>query len=234
MEHTKTVDVWSSTMPVQLIEPDSATSALPGLILCHHREGVDDFTIDAGRRLAVAGFVVAIPNMYHRRPAGESWELSRETISDVNSCHDLRRTADLLRGQKSVRNEALGIIGHCMGGRTAFLGAAVMPELKACVVLYGGGIFRSEGTGMPAPIAMTQNIRAAILGLYGDQDHVIPLQEIHKLIGTLKEHNIRNEFHIYENAGHAFQDFCRPKMYRQSVSDDAWHRSINFLRKELC
>ena len=233
MEQNVSVDVSGSAMPVALVQPDNATSPSPALILCHHREGVDEFTLDAARRLAAAGFVVAVPNMYHRRPDGETWEVSRKTMSDANTVADLRATADFLAHQPSVRADAIGIIGHCMGGRTAFLGAAVMPQMKAAVVLYGGGIFKTEGEGMLAPITLTKNIRAPMLGLYGDKDHIISVDEINRLIETLNEHNIPNEFHVYENAGHAFQDFSRPKMYSKAASDDAWVRCLNFLNKTL-
>lgn len=220
-------------MPVTLVEPDHPAGPVPALILCHHREGVDEFTLDAGRRLATHGFVVAIPNMYHRRPAGEAWEISRETITDLTSVADLQATRDFVRTQASVRKDSLGIIGHCMGGRSAFLGAAVMPEMKVAVVLYGGGIFKSEGIGMPTPISLAQNIRATILGLYGDQDHITSIEEIRKLVDVLKQSNIRQEFHIYECVGHAFQDFSRSKLYVKEASDDAWKRTFSFLKNNL-
>jgi carboxymethylenebutenolidase len=233
METKVKIDVSGSAMSITLMQPDSAPSPLPGLILCHHREGVDEFTLDAGRRLAAGGFIVAIPNMYHRRPAEEAWETSRKTMSDTNVVADLRATADLLARQPSVRADALGIIGHCMGGRSAFLGAAVMPQMKAAVVLYGGGIFKTEGEGMPAPITLTRNIRASILGLYGDRDHVVPVDEIDRLISVLQEQDIRHAFHVYQDVGHAFQDYTRPKMYFKNTSDDAWIRTFDFLNKTL-
>jgi carboxymethylenebutenolidase len=233
MEAEMKVDVSGSAMSIRLMQPDGATSPSPGLILCHHREGVDEFTLDAGRRLAAGGFVVAIPNMYHRRPAEEAWESSRKTMSDPNVVADLRATADLLARQPSVRADALGLVGHCMGGRTAFLGAAVMPQMKAAVVLYGGGIFKTEGEGMPAPISLIGDIQAAILGLYGDHDHVVPLDDIKRLIAALKEHDIQNSFHIYPGVGHAFQDYTRSKMYFKDTSEDAWHRMLDFLNTTL-
>jgi carboxymethylenebutenolidase len=233
MEKNVNVDVSGSAMQVTLILPDDTMSPSPALILCHHREGVDEFTVNAGQRLAAGGFVVAIPNMYHRRPAGEAWEISRKTLSDINVVADLHATAGFLAQQSSARPGAIGIIGHCMGGRSAFLGAAVMPQVKAAVVLYGGGIFKTEGEGMPAPIALIKDIRASILGLYGDHDHIVSLDEINRLVAAMKENNIRNEFHIYKNAGHAFQDYSRPELYFKTESEDAWVRCFNFLNETL-
>jgi carboxymethylenebutenolidase len=220
-------------MPVTIIEAPAPADRSPALILCHHREGVDEFTIDAGRRLAADGYVVAVPNMYHRRPVGESWELSRKFVSDPDLIADLRATAALLESLDSVLPDSIGIVGHCMGGRTAFLGATVLPDLKAAVVLYGGGIFKTEGAGTTAPITMVAKIRVPVLCLYGDSDHVIPVDETRKLIDILTEQNVDHEFHLYEGAGHAFQDFSRPKLYVKAASEDAWIRISSFLKKTM-
>jgi carboxymethylenebutenolidase len=220
-------------MPVTIIEATAPASRSSALILCHHREGVDEFTIDAGHRLAASGYVVAVPNMYHRRPASEAWELSRKSVSDPDLIADLRATAALLKSLNAVNPHSIGIVGHCMGGRTAFLGATALPNLKAAVILYGGGIFKTEGVGTAAPITMVANINAPLLCLYGDKDHAIPMDETRKLIGVLTEHNVDHEFHLYEGAGHAFQDFSRPKLYVKAASEDAWIRTFSFLRKTM-
>ena len=219
-------------MAVELAIPETA-GRYPGLVLCHHREGVDEFTLDAAKRLAENGYVVAVPNMYHRRPPEEGWQISRKNLHDVEMVADIRATADLLQAQPSVRSDAIGIIGHCMGGRTAFLGAAVLPFFKVAVMLYGGHIFKTEGQGMPPPIAFTQDIRAAMLGLFGRDDHVIGMDEVKRLDDELSRNNVSHEFHIYDNAGHAFQDFSRPDMYRKDTSEDAWKRIIAFLQKSF-
>ena len=44
---------------------------------------------------------------------------------------------------------------------------------------------------------------------------------------------IRHEFHSYDGAGNAFQDFHNAKLYRRPAADDAWERLLGFLRREL-
>ena len=233
MQRTVNVDVSASSMPIVWMQPGDAAGPLPGLILCHHREGVDEFPLDAARRLAEHGYAVATPNMYHRRPADEPWEKSRKTMRDLDIAADLRATADLLSKEASVRPGKIGIIGHCMGGRTAFLGAALLPQVASAVILYGGGIFRTEGEGMATPASLAKDIRASMLALYGEKDHAIPMDEINQVIELLKTINIHHEFHLYPNVGHAFQDFSRPTLYSEAVSEDAWIRCLNFLDETL-
>ena len=229
----RTVDVSGSAMSVLLFAPEGASGTHPGLVLCHHREGVDPFTRHAASHLAEHGFVVAVPNFYHRRPAGEAWEVSRKTMQDVDVIADLQAAAMLLKTQPNVRPNVLGVIGHCMGGRTAFLGAAATTHFKSAVMLYGGHIFRTEGSGMPPPVELAKNIRCKMLGLYGRDDHVIGPDEVARLSAVLDRCGVEHSFHIYEGAGHAFQDFERESVYRKSVSDDAWLRVIAFFTATL-
>lgn len=233
MQTTEHLNVNGSRMAVTLAKPDTGQQPWPAVILCHHREGVDEFTLDAARRIASRGFVVAVPNHYHRRPAGENWSVSRKAMQDKEVVADLQATMDYLARQSFVRADAIGIMGHCMGGRTAFLGAGVMPELRSAVILYGGHIFKTEGQGMPAPITFARDIKADVLALYGDQDHIIDTDEIKRLQSEMNAHNVKCDFHIFENAGHAFQDFSRPDVYRKDASEEAWTELIAFLQRTL-
>ncbi len=229
----RAVGVAGSTMSVLLFAADENREPQPGLVLCHHREGVDTFTRHSASYLAKCGFVVAVPDFYHRRPAGEAWEVSRKTMEDIEVVADLQAAAVLLKTQLAVRSNAIGIIGHCMGGRTAFLGAAATPHFRSAVMLYGGNIFRSEGSGMPPPSELAKSIRCKMLGLYGRDDHVIGPDEVARLSGELDRCGVNHKFHIYDAAGHAFQDFEREETYRKSVSDDAWGRVVAFLDQTL-
>ena len=233
MQKVATVDVAGSSMEITMEIPENATAPFPALVLCHHREGVDEFTIDAAKKLASVGYLTAVPNFYHRRPRDEEWQASRKTMQDVQVVDDLKAAKNFLQELPDVDAERIGIIGHCMGGRTAFIGAAALPKLKAAVILYGGHLFKIEGKGSLPPIEYVKNIRTPILGLYGDEDHVIPLEEIRRVMAVLDRENIRSQFHIYRGAGHAFQDFSRPDHYRKDASDDAWQRTFAFLAKHL-
>jgi carboxymethylenebutenolidase len=63
---------------------------------------------------------------------------------------------------------------------------------------------------------------------------VIGPDEVARLSRELDRYGVNHKFHIYDGAGHAFQDFEREETYRKSVSDDAWVRVIEFLDRTLC
>jgi carboxymethylenebutenolidase len=50
---------------------------------------------------------------------------------------------------------------------------------------------------------------------------------------ALSEAGISHQFHQYDGAGHAFQNFPAPERYNESASEDAWEKVIQFLDEQL-
>lgn len=225
------VEVGGSRMGILVAEPQGS-GPHPAVVVTHHREGVDEFTRAVCERLAKNGFVAAAPNLFHRAPAGEDTRTSRQKLTDVEVVADIDAAVKAAQGLKSVRPNAIGIMGHCMGGRMAYLGAASNPAFKAAVVLYGGGIQRVEGPG-PSPFERTPNIKCAIAGFFGKDDKNPSPEQVAQISAELKKYNIRHDFRLYDGTGHAFQNFTNPESYREQSSEDAWSRLVPFLTAEL-
>ncbi|MFP6593093.1 MAG: hypothetical protein VCE12_21530 [Candidatus Latescibacterota bacterium] len=69
MYHPETLDVQGKTMHTLVLEPEGA-GPHPGLVIAQHlpvaeRLEKDPFTIDVGKRYAQAGYVCAIPFLFH-------------------------------------------------------------------------------------------------------------------------------------------------------------------------
>ena len=130
---------------------------------------------------------------------------------------DIDASVKELQALPAVKGDRIAIMGHCMGGRMAYLGAASNAAFKAAVVLYGGGIFRAEGEGRLPPIALTPNIKCAIAGFFGRDDKNPPPDDVERISQELKKHSIRHDFRIYDGAGHAFQNFTSQASYREAI-----------------
>jgi carboxymethylenebutenolidase len=232
MAHELNVKVGDGTMGIYTVEPEG-TGPHPAVVLIHHRDGVDDFTKATCERLAKNGFFAAAPNLYHRRPAGENSAESRKSLNDGEVLADIDACVKELQALPAVKGDRIAIMGHCMGGRMAYLGATSNAAFKAAVVLYGGGIFRAEGEGRLAPIALTPNIKCAIAGFFGREDKNPSPDDVERISQELKKHSIRHDFRIYDGAGHAFQNSSNPASYREEASEDAWRRLVPFLKAEL-
>jgi carboxymethylenebutenolidase len=83
-----------------------------------------------------------------------------------------------------------------------------------------------------APIDLTDNLRAPLLGLFGNDDqHPSPAQ-VDELEKLLREHGKDHEFHRYDGAGHAFFSVDRPA-YRVAAALDGWGRVNAFFARHL-
>lgn len=227
-----TLNVDGSPMPVSMAAPLPA-GPHPGVLVCHHREGVDDFTRYVLVRLAETGFIAMAPNFYHRRPPDEDPVASMKHLDDGELVRDIAATVAHMRATPSIRHDRIATVGHCLGGRTSFLALAHNPALGVGVLLYHGNIFEARGGGLPPPFDLTCHIRGPLLGLFGKDDGNPSPAQVERLAQELARLGIRHEFHSYDGAGHAFQDFHNPRLYRQPAADDAWRRLLEFLRCEL-
>ena len=230
--HEVMLAVGGSPMTVSFASPDGA-GPYPAVLVAHHRGGVDDFTRYVLVRLAEIGLVAAAPNFYHRRPKDEDPIASLRQLKDGELLADINATVAHLLAMPSVRKDRIGTVGHCLGGRTSFLGLVHNPVFMAAVLLYHGNIFEARGEGMAAPFALTENIRCPILGLFGREDTNPSPAFVARLGEELVRLGIRHEFHSYDGAGHAFQDFHAASHYRSQAADDAWTKLLVFLKREM-
>ena len=83
-----------------------------------------------------------------------------------------------------------------------------------------------------APIDMTENLACPLLGLFGAEDNSPSLQDVARIEEELKRFNKTYEFHIYENAGHAFFSVDRPT-YRVHAAIDGWQKVFAWFEKYL-
>jgi carboxymethylenebutenolidase len=227
-----TLRVGGSPMVVSFASPDG-NGPHPAVLVAHHRGGVDDFTRYVLIRLAEIGLIAAAPNFYHRRPRSEDPVASLKSLKDGELVADINETVKHLLSMPSVRKDRIGTVGHCLGGRTSYLGLVYNPIFMAAVLLYHGNIFESRGEGMPAPFELTRNIDCPILGLFGKDDVNPSPAFVARLSEELTRRDIHHEFHTYDGTGHAFQDFHGANYYRPKSADDAWGKLIAFLKREM-
>jgi carboxymethylenebutenolidase len=230
--HTHTIPVGESGMALHLGLPDGA-GRHPALVVIQHAPGVDTFIHSMVERFARAGYAAAAPDLYHRQD-GSGGPIERmNRLKDVELIADVQATLNHLRNQPAIDGARIGIIGFCMGGRVAYLAAAVDARLKACIVYYGGNIGVPWGDNVPAPLARTKDIACPILFHFGAEDTNPSPQDRERLAAELTRHGKAHEFHEYRNAGHAFMNFTNTERYRQAAAESSWPRTLAFLQAHL-
>jgi len=174
--------------------------------------------------------VVAAPELFHRQPA--QVEASRTALlRDTEIIADINATVAHLRTMR-MSVTPLGIVGFCMGGRVAYLMACVQPEFKAAAVFYGGNIFKPLGEG-PSPFERSSGIQSPMIGFFGVEDGNPSPEDVRKIDAELTRLGKWHEFHLYNNAGHAFQNFISPERYRERPARASWHEMLAFFAEYL-
>jgi carboxymethylenebutenolidase len=130
----------------------------------------------------------------------------------------------------------VGVIGYCTGGRQAVLAACQTGEFTAAVDCYGAFVTRSTPPGSDLPRSgftqLLHKLTCPLLGLFGAQDPAPPPDEVAELETALKEHGKVYEFHVYEDAGHAFMSVDSLK-YRTRPALDAWQKITGWFTRHL-
>ncbi|TAN19852.1 MAG: dienelactone hydrolase family protein, partial [Actinomycetota bacterium] len=103
-------------------------------------------------------------------------------------------------------------------------------------VCYGAFIVTDPPPEVPSStksiIHLTPNASCPVLGLFGAEDKYPSVDQVAQLDAELTKHSKEHEFHIYEDAGHAFFAVDRPS-YRPEAAKDGWEKIWAFFGKYL-
>ena len=223
----------NNAMPLYVSLPDG-NGPFPALVVIQHQTGIDEFMQGMAQRLAGAGYVAAVPSLYHRDgPDSQDHPRTRsQRLGDRRVTNDIAATVKFLQSHRAVDGNRIGIIGFCMGGRVVYLAAATNPSFKAAVTFYPGNTGRPWGRDIPSPFERTADIHCPIQGHFGDDDKNPSPEDRQKLAAELTKHNKAFEFYAYSGAGHAFMDNTK-ESFRPSAAAEAWPRTLDFLRRHL-
>ncbi len=234
----ESAEIDGSPMEILVFAPEGG-GPFPGIVVAQHLpvahmglEG-DPFTIDVGERLARAGYACVIPYIFHWWPAAEDIAVKREAFRDDRVVLDMGAAYRLLAGMAQVDSDRIGIIGHCWGGRVAWLAACHNPNYKVAAVLYGGRMKTAMGPNSRAPIELADRIPCPMIGIFGNDDQNPSPSDVDDLAAALATAGIEHEFHRYDGAGHGFQDFVNEERYRKEATADAWAKILAFFADRL-
>ncbi len=223
------VPVTQSPMDIYLDGPDRDAPG-PAIVLMYHRGGIDDFTKRVAGKLSAAGYLVAVPDVSHRVAPDIPMTDRKKFLKDSEVVADIRAAADYLRTRPDVDKDKLIIMGHCMGGRMALLGAGVLPDFTGVVVYYGGGVHVAWGEEGKTPFDTLRDIRIPVIGFFGNLDKNPSPEQVDRIDAELTRHGIAHTFHRYDNAGHGFQNRTPGSAGEQAAAADSWAKTFEFLR----
>jgi carboxymethylenebutenolidase len=229
------IKVSDGEMPGYFAMPKGARNP-PVVLVAMEIFGLHEYIKDVTRRLAKLGAFAVAPDYYFRKGV----DLTKITdipqlLAIVNAKPDAELLSDLdatvawakTQGGDTTR---LGIIGFCRGGRTVWEYAAHNPALKAGVSFYGPPVDPPNPVWPKSPTQLAPEMKAPVLGLYGEADTGIPVATVEAFKAALAENKKTAEFKIYPGAPHGFHADYRAS-YRKEAAEDAWNRMQAWLKR---
>lgn len=200
--------------------------------------GVNDHIEDVTRRAAAAGYHAVAPDFFHRNGGGTAAYDDFGTVmakfqgmSDEGILVDVDAALDHLRAA-GFADDKIGITGFCFGGRVTFL-TAVRRSLGAAVTFYGGGIVKPGGLPFPGLVDEAASLRTPWLGLFGDLDKGIPVEDVEQLRAAAAASAVPNEVVRYGEADHGFHCDDRPAVFNAEAAADGWRRAVAWFDTHL-
>ena len=226
-------------IPAYLARPLSS-GTLGGVVIAHHMPGWDEWTKEVVRHLGRNGYLCICPDLFHREAPDASPSEQSAAARAAGGAPDDRVMGDLAAAAGVLRactnsNGKVAVLGHCSGGRHAWLAACRIP-VDAAVDCYGGGVVADADKLTPAqpvaPIDLTPQMQAPLLGLFGNEDTSPSPEQVDRMEKELQAAGKTYEFHRYDGAGHAFFCTIRPN-YRVEAAIDGYQRIFDFLGRHL-
>lgn len=204
----------------------------PGIILYQEIFGVNAHIRDMAERLALQGYLVVAPDMFHRSAPGfeSGYDDLQPGFQQVSALTpegviaDIQAAYQWLNQLVLLKERLIGCVGFCMGGRLSFVSAATLP-LTCAVSYYGSGILENHADLIP-------EIKAPLLFHWAGKDAYIPASSHVRLIERLREAGTPFVSAEYADAAHGFSCDARAD-YDPAAAAQAWGLTLAFLRSHL-
>ena len=230
-----TIKVAGGDMPAWFARP-AHVSKPPIVIVAMEVFGLHEYIRDICRRLAKLGAFAIAPDYYFR--SGDLTKISdiQQILPLVNAKSDAELMSDLdataaWAGSRGGDMSRLAMVGFCRGGRAVWQYAAHNPGLRAGVAFYGTLVDPPAlKPHLPkSPLERAAEIKAPVLGLYGEADQGIPVSQVEDMRARLKAAGKTAEIKLYPGAPHAFHADYRPS-YRPEAAAAAWSEMAAWLK----
>jgi carboxymethylenebutenolidase len=234
---TRTIELDTAHGPMPLYEARPDGEARGAAIVVQEAFGVNAYIEDVTRRFADRGYHAVAPHLFHRAGGGPApYDDFAKVIPLYEHLDDAGILVDVDAAREHLHaagweDAALGIVGFCFGGRVTFL-VALRRALGAAVGFYGGGIVTQRFPQFPPLIDDAATLRTPWLGMFGDRDQSIPVEDVEQLREALPAALVATEIVRYPHAGHGFHCDQRDA-FDETAAKDAWNRTLGWFESHL-
>lgn len=194
-------------------------AARPGVIILQEWWGLNDHIKAIADRFEAEGFNALAPDLYHGRVTKDADEASHmmNGLDFPGAVHeDVAAAKDWLRD----RSGSVAVMGFCMGGALTIGSVVRLKGFAAGVCFYGVP---------PKAFADPKDIKVPFQGHFGTKDDWVTPAVVADMEAAMIAAGNPPEFYAYE-ADHAFFNTTRPEVYDAEAAEEAWQRTIRFLK----
>jgi carboxymethylenebutenolidase len=216
----------------------------PAILFYMDAPGIREELRDMARRLATAGYLVALPNLYYRSGVMELGAIPRdpdaperkrmmelmETLSIAKIMDDTRALIARLADLPSANASRMGAVGYCMSGQFAINAAAEFSgRIAAAASIYGVRLVTDKPD---SPHLAARKARGELYFACAEVDRWAPLDMVESLRQALAEAKVNAEVEIYPGTEHGFAFPQRP-VYDKASAERHWERLFALFRRTL-
>jgi carboxymethylenebutenolidase len=222
----------------------SVGERLPAIIFYMDAGGIRPAVIGMARRLAAAGFVVMLPDLFYRfgpyGPLVPSEVFKGDAIAILGplmATTDNRRAAndtEAFLTYLDTRNDAaadkVGAVGFCMGGGMALSAAAKYPSRFRAVASFHGSNLASDSAD--SPHHSVASLKAEVYIAAAENDDFYPAAMAAKFETALRDANVKYSSETYDGTHHGWMKPDFP-VFDNAASERGWEAMIDFFKRTL-
>lgn len=212
---------------------DAIQGTRPAVLICHTWVGRDQFVAEKAKKLAELGYVGFALDMYGKGVLGSGPEENAKLMQPFMQDRAMlqKRITAALQAVKLLPwtdSSKVAAIGFCFGGLCVLDLARTGADLQGVVSFHGlfGAPGNTEGN----------IIKAKILMLHGNDDPMVPVEQVIAIQKELTAAKADWQLHSYGNTMHAFtnpmaNDPSFGTVYQPTADKRSWQAMRNFLEE---
>jgi len=232
-----TIRIPTSDGPMDLYVAEPVGATRGAVVVVQEAFGVTTHIQHVCDVIAERGWLTVAPALFHRVDTQvfayddlQSVMPIMMTLTTEAIDADLDAAIDHIAG-RGIEAAHTGIVGFCMGGSVTLYAAATR-SLGAAVTFYGGGLAQGR-FGFPSGLELGGRIQVPWLGLYGDLDQSIPVDDVEQLRTIAAHAPVPTEVVRYADGLHGFHCDDRPTVYHADIAADARARMLDWFDRHL-
>ncbi len=229
-------DIRTETVPLvdggtlRLTVAEPVSSVRGGIVVLHEARGVTDAVRSLVGGLAVDGWLVVAPHLYHRDGAdeldGDDGQVQRQVDRlDGDQVMADTDTAFGWLADHQIGVDRMGVVGFDLGGSVALL-VASNRRLGAAVTVAGDRVGSAPSAELISLVDAAKGLTCPWLGIYGETADGTTDPEIDRLRVAAASSEVATDVVVYPRKGHRFDTDL-------DTAADAWQRTLNWFDSHL-